>query len=61
MKIGLVGWGIETKSAYRYFGAEHQYIIGNEEPCDDFPTASNVTIYSLTENDRPDSQGMRLI
>ena len=49
MKIGLVGWGIETKSAYRYFGAEHQYIIGNEEPCDDFPTSSNVRIYSLTE------------
>lgn len=49
MKIGLVGWGIETQSAYRYFGPEHTYVIGNEELRDDFPTSDNVTIYAIAE------------
>ncbi len=53
MKIGLVGWGIETKSAYDYFGPEHSYVIGNEEPRDDFPTGNNVEIYSLSEKRAP--------
>lgn len=38
MKIGIVGWGVETQSAYRYFGPEHDYLICSEEPRDDFPT-----------------------
>jgi len=37
MKIGIVGWGVEGQSAYRYFGPEHEYLIVNEEPRDDFP------------------------
>ena len=41
MKIGIVGWGIETQSAYRYFGPEHEYLIVNEHPRDDFPPQSD--------------------
>src|SRR3989338_4623439 len=41
MKIGLVGWGIETQSAYRHFGPDHDYLIVNEEPRDDFPAESD--------------------
>lgn len=37
MKIGIVGWGLEGQSAYRFYGAEHEYLIVNEEPRDDFP------------------------
>ena len=46
MKIGLVGWGIETKSAYSYFGEKHEYFIFSEEPRDDFPQTKNVTVKS---------------
>lgn len=41
MKIGIVGWGVEGQSAYRYFGPEHDYLIVNEEPRDDFPPGSD--------------------
>jgi UDP-N-acetylmuramoylalanine-D-glutamate ligase len=41
MKIGIVGWGIEGKSAFDYFGAEHEYLIVNEQPLDDFPEVSD--------------------
>ena len=44
MKIGLIGWGVETQSAYRYFGRDHQYLICNEEPRDDFPAGDNIQI-----------------
>jgi UDP-N-acetylmuramoylalanine--D-glutamate ligase len=37
MKIAIVGWGVEGQSAYKYFGPEHDYLIVNEEPRDDFP------------------------
>jgi len=37
MKIAIVGWGLEGQSAYRYFGSEHEYLIVNEEPRNDFP------------------------
>src|SRR3972149_5543081 len=40
MRIGIVGWGIESQSAYRYFGPEHSYLIVNEHPRDDFPDES---------------------
>jgi UDP-N-acetylmuramoylalanine--D-glutamate ligase len=36
-KIGLVGWGVETKSAYRYFGPGNDYLIVSEAPQEDFP------------------------
>src|SRR5437763_851704 len=41
MKIGIVGWGVEGQSAWRHFGPEHEYLIVNEEPRDDFPAESN--------------------
>ena len=53
MKIGLVGWGVETKSAYHYYGDEHEYVIGNEEPREDFPVGANITIYSHKEKRAP--------
>ena len=37
MKIAIVGWGLEGQSAYGFFGPEHEYLIVNEEPRDDFP------------------------
>lgn len=37
MKIAIVGWGVEGRSVYEYFGPEHEYLIVNEEPRDDFP------------------------
>ena len=43
MRIGIVGWGLEGQSAYRYFGAEHEYLIANEEPRDDFPAQDKTT------------------
>jgi UDP-N-acetylmuramoylalanine--D-glutamate ligase len=47
MKIALVGWGIETKSAYQYYGAEHSYLIVSEEPINDLPDQNNITSRSL--------------
>jgi UDP-N-acetylmuramoylalanine--D-glutamate ligase len=41
MKIAIVGWGVEGQSAFRYFGPDHDYLIVNEEPRDDFPAASD--------------------
>ncbi|HEU5005281.1 MAG TPA: UDP-N-acetylmuramoyl-L-alanine--D-glutamate ligase [Candidatus Saccharimonadales bacterium] len=40
MKIGIVGWGLEGKSAFNYFGPNHEYLIVNETPLDDFPEES---------------------
>lgn len=51
MKIGLIGWGVEAKSAYEYFGPEHQYVICNEEPRNDFPSGDNVEVHFI-ESDR---------
>ncbi len=48
MKIGLAGWGIETRSAYRFYGDSHDYVIMNEEPRNDFPSAPNVTVQANT-------------
>lgn len=37
MRIGIVGWGLEGQSAFRFYGAEHEYLIVSEEPRDNFP------------------------
>lgn len=47
MKIGLVGWGIETKSAYHYFGKQHQYLIVSEQPIHEPPNGNNVQVQTL--------------
>lgn len=47
MKIGIVGWGVEGQSAYRYFGPEHDYLIVNEHPRDDFPKTDSVKVQFL--------------
>ncbi|HLG90776.1 MAG TPA: UDP-N-acetylmuramoyl-L-alanine--D-glutamate ligase, partial [Candidatus Saccharimonadales bacterium] len=41
MKIGIVGWGVEGQSVYRFFGPGHSYLIVNEESRDDFPPESD--------------------
>jgi UDP-N-acetylmuramoylalanine--D-glutamate ligase len=40
-KIGIVGWGVEGQSAFKFFGPEHEYLIVNEHPRDDFPPESD--------------------
>jgi UDP-N-acetylmuramoylalanine--D-glutamate ligase len=57
MNIALVGWGIETKSAYRHYGNEHQYLIVSEEPLKDAPDSENVTIQSLDSARKPGLTG----
>jgi UDP-N-acetylmuramoylalanine--D-glutamate ligase len=47
MKIGLVGWGVETKSAYSYFGAKNEYVICNEHDSGDFPDSANTKVQYL--------------
>lgn len=41
MKIGIVGWGVEGQSVYRYLGPATDYLIVNEEPRDDFPAETD--------------------
>lgn len=41
MRIGIVGWGLEGQSAYKFFGSDHDYLIANEEPADNFPPETN--------------------
>lgn len=37
MRIGIVGWGLEAQSAYRFYGPGHEYLIVSEAKQDDFP------------------------
>ncbi len=53
MKIGIVGWGVEGQSAYRYFGPEHQYLIVNEHPRDDFPPTSDRVQVQFLKAEKP--------
>src|SRR5258708_916682 len=57
MKIGIVGWGIETQSAYDYFGPEHEYLIVNEEPNNSLPKADNVKVQLLPTEKPPGITG----
>lgn len=58
MKIGLVGWGVETKSAYKYFGSEHEYLIVSEQPQSDFPVESDkLKLQFLTIEKKPGVTG----
>lgn len=58
MKIGIVGWGVEGQSAYKYFGSGHEYLIVNEEPRDDFPAQSdNVKVQFINSPRTPGLTG----
>ena len=41
MRIGIVGWGLEGQSAFKYFGLDHDYLIVNESAQDNFPPESD--------------------
>ena len=49
MKIGIVGWGVETQSAYKYYGPDNYYVIVSEEPRDDFPVSDNVEVHAIEQ------------
>ncbi len=53
MKIAIVGWGIEGQSAFNYFGPDHDYLIVNEEPRDDFPAESDKIKVQYIHNVKP--------
>jgi UDP-N-acetylmuramoylalanine--D-glutamate ligase len=52
MKVGIVGWGVEGQSAYRFFGAAHEYLIVNEEPRDDMPSEDRKTKVQFIDKQR---------
>jgi UDP-N-acetylmuramoylalanine--D-glutamate ligase len=53
MKIGIVGWGLETQSAYKYFGPQHEYLIVNESQQDNFPPESEHVKVHFLANKAP--------
>jgi len=53
MKIGIVGWGQEAQSAYKYLGPDNDYLIVNESRQDDFPVVSDKIEVRYQENDKP--------
>ncbi|MBI4034572.1 UDP-N-acetylmuramoyl-L-alanine--D-glutamate ligase [Candidatus Saccharibacteria bacterium] len=52
MRIGIVGWGIEGQSAFHYFGPQHDYLIVNEEPRNDFPVQSDKVVVRFINQPR---------
>src|SRR6266404_5794461 len=57
MKIGIVGWGLEAQSAYRFFGPEHEYLIVNEARQDDLPPESDKVKVQFLTNPAPPGIG----
>lgn len=57
MNIALIGWGLETRSAFKYYGDSHDYLIVSEEPRGDFPAGDNITIQHLDRARRPGLTG----
>src|SRR5579863_781215 len=53
MKIGIVGWGLEAKSAYKFFGPEHEYLIVNESAQADLPLPSDTIQVRYLERPAP--------
>lgn len=53
MRIGIVGWGEEAQSAFRFFGPEHEYLIVNESAQDNFPPESNKIRLRFLANQAP--------
>lgn len=51
MKIGIVGWGLESQSAFKFFGPEHDYLIVNESAQDNLPPESDhVKVHYLAKS-----------
>ncbi len=53
MRIGIVGWGLEAQSAFRFFGSSHDYLIVNESKQDDFPPQSEHVKVQYLASDAP--------
>jgi UDP-N-acetylmuramoylalanine--D-glutamate ligase len=53
VKIAIVGWGVEGRSVYKYFGPEHQYLIVNEHPRNDFPAESDNVKMQFLSGQKP--------
>jgi UDP-N-acetylmuramoylalanine--D-glutamate ligase len=53
MKIGIVGWGLEAKSAYKFFGPGHKYLIVNESRQTDFPLESDKVKVKYLDTEAP--------
>lgn len=53
MKIAIVGWGVEGRSVYEYFGPEHEYLIVNEHPRDDFPPETDKVKLQYLSTNKP--------
>jgi UDP-N-acetylmuramoylalanine--D-glutamate ligase len=53
MKIGIVGWGLEAQSAYRFFGPDHEYLIVNESNQEDLPTETEKVKVQFISNPAP--------
>jgi UDP-N-acetylmuramoylalanine--D-glutamate ligase len=53
MKIAIVGWGIEGQSAFNYFGPEHEYLIVNEQPLNNFPQESDKIQIRHLDSEKP--------
>jgi len=53
MKIGIIGWGVEGQSAYKYFGPEHSYLIVNEDFQDNFPVETDKVKIQYLKGDKP--------
>jgi UDP-N-acetylmuramoylalanine--D-glutamate ligase len=58
MRIGIVGWGIEGQSAYKYFGSGHDYLIVSEEPIsNELPKSDRVRVQFLPHQRKPGLTG----
>jgi len=57
MKVGIVGWGVEGQSAYRYLGADNDYLIVSEEPISSPPVSERVIIQSISKERKPGLTG----
>jgi UDP-N-acetylmuramoylalanine--D-glutamate ligase len=53
MRIGIVGWGVEGQSAYKFFGTDNEYLIVNEHPRNDFPAESDKVKVQFITHQKP--------
>src|SRR6059058_3642164 len=53
MRIAIVGWGVEGKSAFNHFGPKHEYLVVNESPQDDLPAETNKIKVQFLKTEKP--------